>query len=378
MTSKILLFFFVISSINTITFKITEEDFLIVKVGNPQKELKLLIDPTAPFSYIFEETKSITVQKHEKGQFQNIYGSFEGQWESDYFYFENNFNFLLKYVKIEKTKSNFDVDGVLGLGYSKQYPESNIYIILSKMNNIFKIEPVLSYDKVKSELILGEIPEPDYSNPVSFPLFEGKSEPGTFVHLTGINFVSLPSKETITIPIGDIAKLGIMPVIISPKERSKWIIDTYLPYIQGNNSKFNKESDPEKFFSDVYFSEKKENMRTEMVFNDTAYVYEFYENSNGKMRSSIKIGDDNNNPMNIWYIGLDLLNVQRADFDYRNNCVKLFSAKAYHPSSNKLLYLATIVLYSIVVGVIFTYVLRAFCAKKKQKDIKKGEELLDL
>ena len=378
MISKILLLLFFISSINTITFKITEEDYLLVKVGNPQKELKLLIDPTAPFSYIFEETKSTTVQKHEKGQFQNIYGSFEGQWETDYFYFENNFNFQLKYVKVEKTKSHFDVDGVLALGYSTQYPESNIYLILSKMSNIFKFEPVLSYDKVKGELILGEIPEPDYSNPVSFPLFEGKSEPGTFVHLTGINFVQLPSKETETIPIGDIAKLGIMPVIISPKERSKWITETYLPYIQGNNSKFNKETDPEKFFSDVYFTEKKEHMRTEMVFNDTAYVYEFYENSNGKMRSSIKIGDDNNNPMNVWYIGLDLLNVQRADFDYGNGCVKLFSSKAYHPSSNKLLYLATIVLYSIVVGVVFTYVLRAFCAKKKQKDIKKGEELLDL
>ena len=194
MISKILLLLFFISSINTITFKITEEDYLLVKVGNPQKELKLLIDPTAPFSYIFEETKSTTVQKHEKGQFQNIYGSFEGQWETDYFYFENNFNFQLKYVKVEKTKSHFDVDGVLALGYSTQYPESNIYLILSKMSNIFKFEPVLSYDKVKGELILGDIPETDYSNPVTLRLLAGKSEQGIFVRLTRIQFVSLTSK----------------------------------------------------------------------------------------------------------------------------------------------------------------------------------------
>jgi hypothetical protein len=36
------------------------------------------------------------------------------------------------------------------------------------------------------------------------------------------------------------------------------------------------------------------------------------------------------------------------------------------------------VLYSVAVGVVLAYVLRCCCAKKKQKDIKKGEELLDL
>ena len=378
MTSKIFFLLF-LASVTSITFKIEEDDYLKVKIGNPQKEMKLLIDPTAPFSYIFEETNSKTVEGHEKGQFQNLYGSFEGQWETDYFYFEHGFNFQLKYVRVEKTLSHFDVDGVLALGYSTQYPESNVYMILSKMDNVFDFEPVLSYDKEKQELILGEIPAPDYSNPVSFPLFEGKSEPGSFVHLTGINFVEVPSKNTETITLDDVAKLGVMSVLIAPKERANWITDEYLPKIQGPSSKSNKETDPEKFFSDVYFTEKREKMRTEFVFdNDTAYAFDFCENANGKLRSTIKIGDDSNNPMSVWYIGLDLLFVQRADFDYGKGTVKLFSTKAYHPSSNKLLYLATMVIYSVLVCVAMGFALRSCCAKKKQKDIKKGEELLEL
>ncbi len=76
---KILSLLLILGSVTSITFKIVDEDYLIVKVGNPQKELKLLIDPTAPFSYIFGNTNSKTAQKHEKGQFKNIYGCFEGQ-----------------------------------------------------------------------------------------------------------------------------------------------------------------------------------------------------------------------------------------------------------------------------------------------------------
>ena len=149
----------------------------------------------------------------------------------------------------------------------------------------------------------------------------------------------------------------------------------YFEYINKTNF---KKTDYE-FFSDVYFTEKREKMRTEFVFdNDTAYAFDFCENANGKLRSTIKIGDDSNNPMSVWYIGLDLLFVQRADFDYGKGTVKLFSTKAYHPSSNKLLYLATMVIYSVLVCVAMGFALRSCCAKKKQKDIKKGEELLEL
>ena len=90
-----------------------------------------------------------------------------------------------------------------------------------------------------------------------------------------------------------------MPVIIASKERAEWITDVYLPYVQGNSSKSNKETDTEKFFSDVYFTEAKLHIRIEMVFNDTAY--DFSESSNGKLRSIIKIGDDSHNPMNVYW-----------------------------------------------------------------------------
>ena len=42
------------------------------------------------------------------------------------------------------------------------------------------------------------------------------------------------------------------------------------------------------------------------------------------------------------------------------------------------MYLATMILYSIIVGLALGFILRSCCAKKKQKEIKKGEELLEL
>ena len=75
---------------------------------------------------------------------------------------------------------------------------------------------------------------------------------------------------------------------------------------------------------------------------------------------------------------MDLLYIDRADFNFEKGTVKLFSSKAYNITSNKLLYLFNMVLISILVCFIFVYLLRKFLPKKKQKDIEKGQELIEL
>ncbi len=53
------------------------------------------------------------------------------------------------------------------------YPDGNIYNILGQMKTTFpNFKKMMSNDKQRSLLILGNIPKQDYSNPVTFPLFK--------------------------------------------------------------------------------------------------------------------------------------------------------------------------------------------------------------
>ena len=377
-----ILFILTITSLNSLKIKIIDEDFINVKIGNPPTSLKLLIDPTAPFSYIFSDFESTTTIKIDEGKFLNEFGKFEGEWQNDYFYItdDNVFNFRLRYFKVLKTNSPLNVDGVFSLGDSSFYQDANIYNILSQIKISFpNFKKVMSYDKQRSLLILGELPEPDYSNPVTFPLFEGRKESGTFVNLTKIGFIKKNNRRQIDyINIGDIAKLGILPVIIAPRYKINYLNNNYFPRIKSPTSYMNKISNPEKFFSDIYISEENDNLLTEMIFDKIAYKYDFVEKKNGKFRSNIRLGDDEFNPIDYWYIGMDLLYIDRADFNFEEGTVKLFSSKAYNITSSKLLYLFNMVLMSILVGCICVYLLRRFLPKKKQKDIEVGQELLDL
>ena len=377
-----ILFILTITSLNSLKIKIIDEDFINVKIGNPPTSLKLLIDPTAPFSYIFSDFESTTTIKIDEGKFLNEFGKFEGEWQNDYFYITDDgiFNFRLRYFKVLKTNSPLNVDGVFSLGDSSFYPDANIYNILSQIKISFpNFHKVMSYDKQRSLLILGELPEPDYSNPVTFPLFEGRKESGTFVNLTKISFIKKNNRRQIDyINIGDIAKLGILPVIIAPRYKINYLNNNYFPRIKSPTSYMNKISNPEKFFSDIYISEENDNLLTEMIFDKIAYKFDFVEKKNGKFRSNIRLGDNEFNPIDYWYIGMDLLYIDRADFNFEKGTVKLYSSKAYNITSNKLLYLFNMVLVSVLVGIIFAYLLRRFLAKKKQKDIEKGQELVEL
>ena len=377
-----ILFILTITSLNSLKIKIIDEDFINVKIGNPPTSLKLLIDPTAPFSYIFSDFESTTTIKIDEGKFLNEFGKFEGEWQNDYIYLTEDgvFNFRLRYFKVLKTNSPLNVDGVLSLGDSSFYQDANIYNILSQIKISFpNFKKVMSYDKQRSLLILGELPEPDYSNPVTFPLFEGRKESGTFVNLTKIAFIKKNNRRQIDyMNIGDIAKLGILPVIIAPRYKINYLNKNYFPRIKSPTSYMNKISNPEKFFSDIYISEENDNLLTEMIFDKIAYKFDFVEKKNGKFRSNIRLGDNEFNPIDYWYIGMDLLYIDRADFNFEKGTVKLYSSKAYNITSNKLLYLFNMVLVSVLVGIIFAYLLRRFLAKKKQKDIEKGQELVEL
>jgi len=381
-SNKLIIVFFLISSLNCLTIKIIDEDFINVKIGNPPTQMKLLIDPTAPFSYIFKDFDSSTTMKIDEGKFSNEFGKFEGEWQNDYFYIteDNVFNFRLRYFKVLNTNSPLKVDGVLSFGDSSFYPDGNIYNILGQMKTTFpNFKKMMSYDKQRSLLILGNIPKPDYSNPVTFPLFEGRQESGSFVNLTKISFIKKNNRRYINyIDIGDIAKLGIMPVIIAPRHKINYLNKNYFPIIKSPHSNMNKISNTEKFFSDIYLTEQNNNLLTEMVFGKIAYKYDFVVEKEGKYRSNIRLGDDEINPIDYWYIGMDLLFIDRADFNFEKGTVKLYSSRAYDITSNKLLYLLYMIILGAVVSFILGYVLRRYLPKKKQKDIQKGEELLEL
>ena len=146
-----IIFLLTITLLNSLKIKIIDEDFINVKIGNPPTSVKLLIDPTAPFSYIFSDFESQTTIKIEEGQFSNEFGKFEGEWQNDYIYITEDdvFNFRLRYFKVLNTNSPLKVDGVLAFGDSSFYPDGNIYNILGQMKTTFpNFKKMMSYDKL--------------------------------------------------------------------------------------------------------------------------------------------------------------------------------------------------------------------------------------
>ena len=370
----------------SIKINIVDEDYVEVMVGNPPVYKKLLIDPVAPFSYILVDFNSTTKQTFGTHKFINDFGTFEGVWEKDYFYLTSDkvFSFPLKYLKVQKTNTVFKADGVLGLGYSQKIDqECSIYARLESMKNVFQIERVMSYDKQKQLLTIGELPEPDNLNRVEFPAFEGKEDyPATFVNLTQIGVRSFMNRNKTYIDVNGVAKLGLIPAIIAPKDAVKTLESEYYPFITSSDSKTTHVHNKEKFFSDAYFSGKNSDSKVEMIFGKIAYKFESSEQKeDNKFKSSIRIGDAQQNPLDFWYIGIDVLNVHRADFDFtdpEHQTVVLYSPTAYHIEGSKPYILLEYAALSIVFITIFGFFVRCCCQKKKQTEIKKGEELLEL
>ena len=125
-----------------------------------------------------------------------------------------------------------------------------------------------------------------------------------------------------------------MPVIVAPKESIDSVNENFFPNVI--TSKIVRKPDNEKFFTDAYYDEtNKSSVKIEMIFDKIAYKFEHSNKKDNKLRSAIRLGENLNNKLDYWYIGIDLLNVERADFDYINGTVTLYSPTAYDITGSK-------------------------------------------
>ena len=377
MNSKIFFLFSLITFSLQLRVKIFDKQYVYIRIGFNSDRLKFLIDPTAPFSMLFTDTNSKSATKGDHYKYTDMFGTVEGNWETDTFFItpDEIFNFQLKYLKVSKKDSLIErADGILGLGYSSTYPECNIYKTLQKMSNVLiNTEPFMTFDRKRQILTIGKFPGPEYTNPQVYPL---KEDPvyGTLINITAIGVTD--SKKVMTrIELNDTAKLGLIPVLVAPEKRKKDLKEKYFNLI--SEGKVEEETKSFKFFTDVHV-EKTKKMKTEILLGNIAYKYDAIYNFEGKHKSTIRFGDRKEDKFSVWYLGMDEMKIDRADFDYTNNCVKLYSASARDIGKFKLLLLAYFALISALFVFCFACCLRCFCFRKEQKDIKKGEELVDL
>jgi len=172
---------------------------------------------------------------------------------------------------------------------------------------------------------------------------------------------------------------GLIPVIIAPADRVDFLNKNYLPHIIDPSSSVNENSDKNKFFSDVFISKKtSKDLTTELLFDNIAYKYDYTRKNQDKLKSTIKYGDQPKNLMHNWYVGLDLIFVDRADFNYEEGYVKLYSAFAHDITKVKLMLLLYFAIFSVFICIILGCWLRCCCQTTSSKDYKKGEQLLDL
>ena len=386
---NILIFFLLINSVFSLKLQLIDEDYVEVDIGYPAKTYKLIVDPVAPFTYIFNpgvlESNS-TESYGDKDKFTNVFGSFEGEWREDFFYLTNDrlMNFRLQYLYITEKKTVLDCDGVLGLGYSKYHLRGNIYDILATMDNAFKSQKVFTYNKRTMQITIGEVPERSHYNPTIYKIYEKpENYSGIFLELSKLRFVT-DYNETKYISeeeIKDDAMLTFVPVIIAPKKRLNNLYENYTKIIsEANGVVLPKEVNKTKFFTDFYVTEKNVHWNyTEIVFDLMAYRFRpFDKDGDGKYRASIRFGNALNNTFNFWYVGIDVIGVDRVDFNFEDQFVKLYSKPSYDITKSKPQLLIDVFVYITVVGRFMGCAFRCFCEKKKQKDIEPGEELIEL
>ncbi len=366
----------------TLKLHLVDEDYVNVLVGYPPKPLKLMIDPLAAFSYVFNDTKSTSATtNHETEKFSNVFGSFEGEWRNDFFYLTDDklINFRMDYVAVTKKESRLDCDGVIGLGYSTNHPRGNIYDLLYHMPDVLKAEKVLSYDKKNKLVTIGEFPYKSNNNPVVYPLYEKKEYPGFFLKLKGFGFITDKdrSKYYERVPLDDDAMLTLMPVIIAPKDRVDYLTTNYLPKLQEKESVLDLVKDDEEFWTDVYITKPKEFLtHTEVLFGKMAYKFKPFDDKGDKKRAKIRYGDVKGHEFKYWYLGIDLINIDRLDLNFEKNTAKIYSSSTYDSTLPRVLLLLEVIIFISIFGLALSCFLRCMCSKPKQKDIKQ-EELME-
>ena len=153
--SNLFLSLLLLCGVFSLKLQLVDEDYVVVQIGYPPKEYKLIVDPVGPFTYLFKENNSPSKLDGELSnvqEFQNVFGNFSGVWKNDFFYLTTDklMNFRMDYLEIQKKETKLKCDGVLGLGYSFYNSYGNIYEVLEKMYNVFKSKKMVSYDKKKN------------------------------------------------------------------------------------------------------------------------------------------------------------------------------------------------------------------------------------
>ena len=83
---KLFLFLILFSGILSLKLQLVDEDYVVVQIGYPAKEYKLIVDPLGPFTYLFKENDSQSKQDGDKTgpfSFSNVFGNFTGTWKND-------------------------------------------------------------------------------------------------------------------------------------------------------------------------------------------------------------------------------------------------------------------------------------------------------
>jgi hypothetical protein len=386
---KLILSLFLIQSLSALKLQLVDEDYVIVQIGYPPQEYKLIVDPVSPMTYLFKESKSPTKMEGELNKtitFSNVFGNFTGVWKNDFFYLTDDrlMNFRMDYVEITQNDTKLLCDGVLGLGYSFEQSYGNIYEVLEKMYNVFPSKKLLSYDKKKMQITLGEFPERSSYNPTIFKIYEKKETPGIFLKLDKLRFMT-DYDETKYISeedLNDDALLTLVPVIIAPKHRLKNLYTNYTTIFSTDKSTFSKKGENvnlTKFYTDFYLTEPNSHMDyTELVFDRMAYKFRCFEEKNGKFRPKIRFGNQQNYLFKYWVVGIDVIGIERFDFNFEDGTVKLYSKPSYDITKSKPQLLRDVFIYMTIVCVMLAFGFLVFCQKKKQSEIEPGKEMEEL
>ena len=387
--NKICIFLILFIGILSLKLQLVDEDYVIVQVGYPSKEYKLMVDPVGPFTYLFKENDSkskTSGDKSEEYSFSNVFGNFTGVWKNDFFYLtvDKLMNFRMDYLEITKKETKLQCDGVLGLGYSFEQSYGNIYEVLEKMYNVFPSKKMMSYDKKKMQITLGEFPERSNYNPTVYEIYEKKDIPGIFVKLEKLRFMTDydQTKYLSEEDLKDDALLTLLPVVIAPKHRLKNLYINYTTLFNTSESEFSKKGvnvNETKFWSDFYLTNPNKHMDfIELVFDRMAYKFRCFEEKEGKFRPKIRFGNDLKYLFKYWVVGVDVIGVDRFDFNFEDRTVKLYSKPSYDITKSKPQLLRDVFIYMSIMCVMLGFGFRIFCRKKKESEIKPGEELTDL
>ena len=373
----------------SLKLQLVDEDYVVVQIGYPPKEYKLIVDPVGSFTYLFKENGSTSKKDGDLSKehtFTNVFGNFTGVWKNDFFYLTEDrmMNFRMDYLEITKKESKLKCDGVLGLGYSFEDSYGNIYEVLEKMYNVFPSKKMFSYDKKKMQITLGEFPEKSNYNPTVYKIYERKDYPGIFLQLDKLRFMTDvdQTKYLTEEDLKDDAMLTLLPVIIAPKHRLKNLYANFTTLLGTSESTYSKKGvdvNETKFYTDFYLTNPNKHMDyTELVFDRMAYKFRCFEEKNGKFRPKIRFGNAQKYLFKYWIVGVDVIGVDRFDFNFEESTVKLYSKPSYDITKSKPQLLRDVFVYMTVICVMLTFMFRVFCQKKRQKDVKPGEELTDL